>query len=84
MIKNHSKSACTRNGDYDNGWLNSRKRECGIYETAAGISGQSKTLYTDLDNAPVKLVDGMKACQNASNGKWLKNMTTSQSSSAPP
>ena len=30
---------------------------------------------------PVKLVDGMKACQNASNGMWLKNMTTSQSSS---
>ena len=31
----------------------------------------------------VKLVDGMKACQNASNGMWLNNMAASQSSSNP-
>ncbi len=31
----------------------------------------------------VKLVDGMKACQNASNGMWLNNMNASQSSSNP-
>ena len=31
----------------------------------------------------VKLVDGMKACQNASNGMWLNNMAISQSSTNP-
>ncbi len=31
----------------------------------------------------VKLVDGMKACQNASNGMWLNNMAASQSSTNP-
>lgn len=31
----------------------------------------------------VKLVDGMKACQNASNGMWLNNMNAKQSSSNP-
>ena len=31
----------------------------------------------------VKLVDGMKACQNSSNGMWLNNMAASQSSSNP-
>ena len=30
-----------------------------------------------------KLVDGMKACQNSSNGMWLNNMNASQSSSNP-
>ena len=31
----------------------------------------------------VKLVDGMKACQNKTNGMWLNNMAASQSSSNP-
>ena len=31
----------------------------------------------------VKLVDGMKACQNKSNGMWLNNMNASQSSTNP-
>ncbi|MBE6731022.1 MAG: hypothetical protein E7564_04985 [Ruminococcaceae bacterium] len=31
----------------------------------------------------IKLVDGMKACQNASNGMWLNNMNASQSSTNP-
>ena len=31
----------------------------------------------------VKLVDGMRACQNSSNGMWLNNMNASQSSSNP-
>ena len=31
----------------------------------------------------VKLVDGMKVCQNASNGMWLNNMAASQSSTNP-
>ncbi len=31
----------------------------------------------------VKLVDGMRACQKASNGMWLNNMAASQSSSNP-
>lgn len=31
----------------------------------------------------VKLVDGMKACQNASNGMWLNNLNASQSFSNP-
>ena len=30
-----------------------------------------------------KLVDGMKACQNASNGMWLNNMNAAQSTSNP-
>ena len=31
----------------------------------------------------VKLVDGMKACQNTSNGMWLNNMAANQSSTNP-
>ena len=31
----------------------------------------------------VKLVDGMRACQNSSNGMWLNNMAASQSSTNP-
>ena len=31
----------------------------------------------------VKLVDGMKACQNTSNGMWLNNMNADQSSTNP-
>ena len=81
MIKNHSKSACTRNGDYVNGWLNSRKRDAASMKQLQASQDKAKPCIQTLIMQPVKLVDGMKACQNASNGMWLKNMTTSQSSS---
>ena len=36
-----------------------------------------------MKNQLVKLVDGMKACQNTANGMWLNNMAASHSSSNP-
>ena len=71
-------SASSNSGTY---WL----RSIGWY--AAAIvdimdSMEGANLET-MKKQLVKLVDGMKACQNASNGMWLNNMAASQSSSNP-
>jgi len=39
--------------------------------------------FTSMQAQLVKLVDGMKAVQNSSNGMWLNNMAASQSSTNP-
>lgn len=71
-------SASSNSGTY---WL----RSIGWY--AAAIvdimdSMEGENLEAMKDQL-VKLVDGMKACQNASNGMWLNNLNASQSSSNP-
>jgi len=71
-------SASSNSGTY---WL----RSIGWYAAAIvdimdSMEGENlETMKAQL----VKLVDGMKACQNASNGMWLNNMNASQSSSNP-
>ena len=71
-------SATSNSGSY---WL----RAIGWY--AAAIVDVMDSMEGDnLETMKVqlkKLVDGMKACQNASNGMWLNNMAASQSDSNP-
>ena len=71
-------NSSTNSGTY---WL----RSIGWY--AAAIvdvmdSMQGQNLET-MKKQLVKLVDGMKACQNPSNGMWLNNMDAAQSSKNP-
>jgi len=71
-------SATSNSGTY---WL----RSIGWYAAAMAdvmdsMEGENlEAMKTQLK----KLVDGMKACQNASNGMWLNNMAESQSSTNP-
>ena len=71
-------SASSNSGTF---WL----RSIGWY--AAAIVDIMDSMSGDNLNAMkaqlVKLVDGMEACQNASNGMWLNNMAASQSSTNP-
>ena len=71
-------SASSNSGTY---WL----RSIGWY-AAAIVDIMDSMEGSNLEAMKVqlkKLVDGMKACQNTSNGMWLNNMNASQSSSNP-
>ena len=71
-------SASSNSGTY---WLHS----IGWY-AAAIVDVMDHMSGSNLEAMKVqlkKLVDGMRACQNSSNGMWLNNMNASQSSSNP-
>ena len=74
----HAADSTSNSGTY---WL----RSIGWYAAAIvdvmdSMEGQNlETMKTQLK----KLVDGMKACQNASNGMWLNNMDAAKSSTNP-
>ena len=71
-------SATSNSGTY---WL----RSIGWYAAAIVdiMDSMSGSNLEAMKAQLVKLVDGMKACQNASNGMWLNNMNASLSSSNP-
>ena len=71
-------SASSNSGTY---WL----RSIGWY-AAAIVDIMDHMSGSNLETMKVqlkKLVDGMRACQNSSNGMWLNNMNAAQSSSNP-
>ena len=71
-------SASSNSGTY---WL----RSIGWYAAAIVdvMDSMEGDNLTAMKAQLVKLVDGMKACQNSTNGMWLNNMAASQSSSNP-